>query len=504
MSSVRSESPKPTRSPLGKKIIRLYAATLTATFLALGIYLQTSWIGLKEDTFSDLEKDARITSRILHDSLKDAGKLLAAARIQIESQAKGAAHDPAKAYQILKQAVDEFSLYRETESMGLLLYLDNKGTIVAQSGIYPTKPIDLSDRLYFRTLRENPSMTFSVGHLVVARTTGKMVFHMAFPIRDTKGQLAGVLSQQIDGEEIAAALGTVIHEPGVRICALVPGGVTAFLFPLPEDPERLDITSESGLLTLINTLGKDFGSLRVPSGKVGQKEPLYAGYLRDSRDGICTVATLRESDLIREFFSKYRNELILTLVIGLLITLLFIGLYRQSERLFDALFASRHDQLTGLGNRRAAEEVCTRLWGDSKRRLQQISVLFMDIDHFKDFNDKYGHDVGDEILRSVAECIRRTTRRPLDYCFRWGGEEFVAVLPETGKRAALHLANCIQECVHRITLTDKGITFPPITLSIGIATSLLEGHENQQRLFARADKAMLRAKRGGRNRVVIE
>ncbi|MFZ4387524.1 MAG: sensor domain-containing diguanylate cyclase [Chthoniobacterales bacterium] len=499
--------PKPDsaiHSPLGKKIVRLYAATLITSLLALGIYLHTSWSGLREKALSDLEKDARITSRLIHDSLRDAGKLLAIARIQIENQSKEGLVDPRKAHNILKETVDDFSLYRETQSMGLLLYLDRSGTIVAQNGIYPTQPIPLSDRLYFRILRENPTMKFAIGNLVEARTTGKAVFHMAFPIRDVKGRLAGVLSQQIDGEEIAGALGAVIHEPGVSIIAMVPSGEPAFIFPLPKNPERLDITADRELLRFIPALGKDFGVIRIPRGKAGQQAAVYAGYNRDTRDGICSVAILHEADLIREFFSKHLNELTISLVLGILISILFIGLYRQSDRLFEALFASRHDQLTGLGNRRAAEEVCTRLWSDSKRRLQQISVLFMDIDHFKDFNDTYGHDVGDEVLKSVAECIRSSSRRPLDYCFRWGGEEFVAVLPETGKRAALHLANCIQECVHRITFTDQGISFPPITLSIGIATSLLEGNENQHRLFARADKAMLRAKRAGRDRVLVE
>ena len=501
---MKPDSPIPLPSPLGRKILRLYALTLFAGLLVLGIYFQQSWMGLKEHTLSDLERDAKISSQLIHDSLKDAGKLLAITKVKIEGLSKRGPLDPRRAHEILKETVRDFSLYRETQSMGLLLYLDREGKIVAQNGIYPTQPISLSDRLYFRILQENPSLGFSIGNLVKARTTGKAVFHMAFPVRDDKGRLDGVLCQQIDEEEIGGTLVEIIHEPGVRIIALVPSGKTAFLFPLPKNPEQLDVTSESQLLNFINTLKKNFGALRIPRGQAGEEEAVYIGYHRDNRDGICTVATLGESDLIIEFFSKYRTELAITFVIGLLISVLFIGLYRQSDRLFNATFASRHDQLTGLGNRRAAEEVCTRLWSDSKRHLQQISVLFIDIDHFKNFNDTYGHDIGDEVLHSVAECIRMTTRRPLDYCFRWGGEEFVAVLPETGKRAALHLANCIQECVRRISFTDKGISFPPITLSIGIATSLLKGHENQQRLFARADKAMLRAKRGGRNRVVME
>lgn len=504
MNSIKPDSLMPSSSPLGKKILRLYAITLTASLLVLGIYLEQSWKGLRDHTLSDLKRDAIITSRLIHDSLKDAGKLVAIAKIQIESLSSKGVIDPSKVHEILKRTVSEFSLYRESQSIGLLLYLNSEGRIVAQNGIHPTQPIDLSDRLYFRTLRQNPSLKFSIGNLVKARTTGKMVFHMAFPILDPAGRLTGVLSQQIDAEDIAGALGAVLHGPGVGIYALVPSGESVFLLPLPKDVERLDVTSESDLLRIITTLGNDSGVVRIPKGRAGQQENVYVGYLRDPRDGIWAIATLSESDLRREFFSKYSIELAITLVIGLLISVLFLGLYRQSGRLFDATFASRHDQLTGLGNRRAAEEVCTMLWSDSKRRLQQISVLFMDIDHFKNFNDTYGHDVGDEVLQSVAKCIRSSTRRPLDYCFRWGGEEFVAVLPETGKRAALHLANCVQECVHRITFTNKGISFPPITLSIGISTSLLEGNESQHRLFARADKAMLRAKRAGRNRVVTE
>jgi len=167
--------------------------------------------------------------------------------------------------------------------------------------------------------------------------------------------------------------------------------------------------------------------------------------------------------------------------------------------------SSRHalqDALTGLPNRRAFDAAFQRLGRATARDQRPISALFIDIDHFKQLNDQLGHAVGDRALRAVAGAIRRSLLRPTDFCCRWGGEEFVVLLPDTDTRGALQTAQRILERVRR--LRARGETGPSraITVSVGIA-SPPSGAMPGPELILNADQAMLQAKRGGRDCWVV-
>jgi diguanylate cyclase (GGDEF)-like protein len=145
-----------------------------------------------------------------------------------------------------------------------------------------------------------------------------------------------------------------------------------------------------------------------------------------------------------------------------------------------------------------------RLIKHVRRENKPLTLLFMDIDHFKSFNDRCGHDVGDEVIKGVADCIRKALRRPLDYCCRWGGEEFAMILPDTPVGEGLEIANQLMGCVGDLPICALGNTPPPnVTLSVGIASLTAGGTQTPAELTKEADQALLRAKSEGRNRVVI-
>jgi diguanylate cyclase (GGDEF)-like protein len=164
---------------------------------------------------------------------------------------------------------------------------------------------------------------------------------------------------------------------------------------------------------------------------------------------------------------------------------------------------SSFDYMTRIWNRRSLEREFQRLWRDASRRKKTISVLFIDIDRFKEFNDSYGHEAGDRVLRATARVIERSMSRPLDLCCRWGGEEFLAVLPETSAEEARAVAERIRERISIMKLRLKCTALPLITLSIGIAASQTDAVASPSELIARADKALLLAKEQGRDQVVI-
>jgi diguanylate cyclase (GGDEF)-like protein/PAS domain S-box-containing protein len=166
------------------------------------------------------------------------------------------------------------------------------------------------------------------------------------------------------------------------------------------------------------------------------------------------------------------------------------------------------DGLTGLANRRHFDGVADREWRRCRREHQPLSVLLLDADHFKHFNDRYGHLAGDDCLRAIGSQLAAAARRPADLAARYGGEEFLLLMPNTDRDGALRMAERVRELVLALAITHEGIPAPGVvTVSIGAATAWPEAAESHPRsvsaLLEAADAALYQAKSGGRNQVVF-
>ncbi|HTH96080.1 MAG TPA: diguanylate cyclase [Stellaceae bacterium] len=159
------------------------------------------------------------------------------------------------------------------------------------------------------------------------------------------------------------------------------------------------------------------------------------------------------------------------------------------------------DALTDLGNRRLFDETLPREWRQAGRRFEPLSMLMVDVDHFKKFNDRFGHLEGDACLRRVADAIRHTTSRPGDLATRYGGEEFAILLPNTDDGGALHLAERLRQAVRGLGIDHPDNPHGRVTVSIGVATIVPRRDLNRETLVARADRALYGAKKDGRNQV---
>lgn len=188
----------------------------------------------------------------------------------------------------------------------------------------------------------------------------------------------------------------------------------------------------------------------------------------------------------------------LLFTVSLLATFLFSSsLARISER---ERTEGLRDTLTGCFNRRAFRELFQKEAERSRRLGQGIAVIFFDVDHFKQINDEFGHEMGDEVLRRLPRRVRGVMREH-DLLFRWGGEEFVALLPHTGAADAEFLAERIRRAVAETPLVTHGVARPVgVTLSLGTAGTE-EYPASPDLLIARADRASYVAKHEGRNRV---
>ncbi len=159
---------------------------------------------------------------------------------------------------------------------------------------------------------------------------------------------------------------------------------------------------------------------------------------------------------------------------------------------------ARTDQLTQLPNRRYFDEYC-RLIATRRRATDRVAVVTVDVDHFKLFNDRYGHQVGDIVLRSIANALQVSVREE-DVPVRFGGEEFLVLLRNPAPGVAMEIGERIRHNVREMDLTDAGIA-DRVTVSVGVATAE-SADEPIDDIVERADRALYEAKRGGRDRVI--
>lgn len=186
-----------------------------------------------------------------------------------------------------------------------------------------------------------------------------------------------------------------------------------------------------------------------------------------------------------------------------LLTLRERGLVRDLSLAHTRLREASHiDALTGLHNRHHIQEHLTLLWERARRDGDPVSLLLVDIDHFKKFNDRYGNPAGDACLQKVARVLLDSQRRPGDTVARYGGEEFMAVLPRTDASFAVGAAERIRQAVEALQVRhESSTTALHLTVSVGVVSCEAGPHLTVEQLTAAAEQALQQAKQEGRNRV---
>lgn len=441
-------------------------------------------------------------------------------------------------------------------AMGLIL----PGGDVFCSSIVSTKnaSINVKDRFYFRSAVG--SGKFSVGEYQVGRVTGSSGINFAYPVMNPDGNLQAVAFAGLNietfiergesrREGLRSALGRVVtildrnntvlaqyptakgrigeKHPNPRVIeALSRPGNSLFATTDREGVSRLYAVENVGMnpdgiapLRVIVSVPShmifaeaDQALLRTAFGilvitillvVVGWFGAEYL-VLRRVRTLLDVADRIRTGDLAaRAGFGKGDEELTR---LGSAFDAMAQELQIRDGELQNALQRLNHqaatDQLTGLPNRRYLWEALGAELMRARRKQTPLAVMMLDIDHFKQINDHWGHEAGDLMLKNVAYAIRAVVRGS-DLVARHGGEEFVVVLPEAAEDIALARAEAVRIEIAGLKLTYGGQSLGTITASIGIAVSR-ELRETAEGLVRIADLAMYEAKQGGRNRVAIK
>jgi diguanylate cyclase (GGDEF)-like protein len=190
-------------------------------------------------------------------------------------------------------------------------------------------------------------------------------------------------------------------------------------------------------------------------------------------------------------------------VVGFVVAMRDFSERKQLEEQLSALALT--DSLTGLPNRRASDEALEREWKRALREGSQISLLLLDIDHFKEFNDQFGHQVGDDCLRTITAAASEAMRTT-DIVARYGGEEIAIILPSTDTDGAVDAAKRVQSAIEALRITHEGNPEGGglASASIGVATARARNGGTMRMpegLLLAADNALYKAKLGGRNRI---
>jgi len=163
---------------------------------------------------------------------------------------------------------------------------------------------------------------------------------------------------------------------------------------------------------------------------------------------------------------------------------------------------SNIDGLTGIPNRRRLDELLEQEWARAARNQTPLSVMMIDIDFFKQFNDHYGHLAGDDCLKAIAQLLATSARRPADFVARYGGEEFVCILPDTDYVGAKALAEQVRKNVEMLAIPHQSSQVAEVvTVSIGVASVAAPHEDTPNGLIKAADAKLYEAKRKGRNRI---
>lgn len=496
-----------------KRDLRL--ATLLTALVCVSVVLLTAWQiwTARQSTLSDIETDTLNLTNALNTytegTFKQSELVLLGLTERIEKDGVG----PQQLERLRLLVAQEMNALAQLNSV--VLY-DAQGNWTFSSNTPALPYSNNADLEFFKHHRDNRDRGIFIGPAILSRATDAWVISVSRRIDHLDGSFAGVIAVTISLEHFLKLYRTIHVGQFGAISLASSEGHLLVRFPfnaqdIGRDLSRAPIFSEH----LLNTSS---GTVAFAS-KVDGVQRIYA-FRRSDQYPLVTTVAVGQTEAMQAWWNQTKQSAaVVVVLLGLLVTLgrrLISHISRRiraEKKLRTAQAALielnqaleilvSQDKLTGLANRRHFDQFLDVEFKRAKRLGSPLSLILVDVDFFKCYNDHYGHLAGDECLRIISQSIKRCVRRPGDMTARYGGEEIAVVMPDTDESGARSVAESILRGIADERLQHLSSPFGFVTVSLGLATCIpLDSDHDEKALINRADIALYLAKSQGRNRV---
>ncbi|MFL9922908.1 sensor domain-containing diguanylate cyclase [Herbaspirillum lusitanum] len=398
---------------------------------------------------------------------------------------------------------------------GLFIYDADGKWIVNSMGALPPQANN-ADREYFKYHQTHEDLEMHLGPPVHSRATNDWIITASRRLNLPDGSFGGVALATIDINYFRRFYdGFDIGDSGAIVLALADGTI---LTRRPFE-DKFIAYDMSGSRIFRNYLPQSPIGTRLERSTLDNVERLYS-YRRLEKYPLVVIVALSENEIL----AAWRHESIIYAIgVAILLVLICVFGFRLIKQINLRLLAEKEaikardalqqlnqtleklahqDGLTGLANRRHFDLALNEEFSRATRNASALSLVMLDVDCFKQYNDIYGHQAGDECLRRIGKVIKGVEQRPGDLAARYGGEELALLLPSTDVEGAVKVAEKICTEIHALGITHAGNPNGVVTISAGVNSLLLARQElNAQQLLKGADEALYAAKNNGRNRV---
>lgn len=498
-----------------KRDLRL-ATSLTA-LVCVSVVLLTAWQiwTARQSTFVDIETDTLNLTNALNTytegTFKQSELVLLGLTERIEKDGTG----PQQLERLRLLVAQEMNALTQLNSV--VLY-DAQGNWTFSSATPALPQINNADREFFRHHRDNRDRGIFIGPAILSRATGAWVISVSRRIDHPDGSFAGVIAATISLEHFLKLYRTIHVGQFGAISLTSSEGRLLVRFPFNAE----DIGRDLSRAPIFSEHLRDASSGTVDfASNVDGVHRIYA-FKRSDQYPLVTTVAFGQNEAMQAWWTQTKQyAAVVVVLLGLLIALgrrLIAHISRRigaENKLRTAQAAlielnqsleilASEDKLTGLANRRYLDQFLDVEFKRARRLGSSLSLILIDVDFFKRYNDHYGHLAGDECLRIISQSIKRCVRRPGDMTARYGGEEIAVVMPDTDESGARSVAESILRGIADEQLPHLSSPFKIVSVSLGLATCAPHERDHDEKsLINRADLALYVAKSQGRNRLSV-
>ena len=470
------------------------------TWIDLGVLAPIGMLVLSAIMLLDLRRDAwdkaeRTSKNLLQVIERDIARNVEIIDLSLQAAVSNlksprlAEVDPA-----LRQLV-LFDRATTARDMGVMLIVNENGDSIIDSNAVPARALNNADRGYFQIHKAHADLGLHISPPVTSRLLGVPVIVLSRRIDKPDGSFGGVVQASLRLSYFSNLVDRIALGQEGSINLYLSDGTRLMRYPaVPSDVGGH--LAEAPIFE--RYLAERSGSFTSVSARDGIER--YYTFTQVGDLPLILNVSLGTREIVAEWQAKATVIGLAMLVLcGLTVSLsLLLGreLGRRATMQAELAKLARTDNLTGLANRRHFEEAFDQASRASARTGRPLSLLLIDADHFKTYNDRFGHAIGDAVLSGLAEALRLSVRRPGDLAARVGGEEFAILMPETDREGASQVAAAIHKATATLTLPSAGVEPGSVTVSIGLAVGSVGDAPD---LYRRADSALYEAKSSGRN-----